>query len=354
MNKQCKGFKTDGSRCSRPAKKNQYCWQHQKSKNQQTPIVNQGQTTTSTSQSTNKPVWTVKPVQTPKPIYFKVANFNVLNHLHLNKFTKFSESVDQSIDRYLYAITLLLDYVDQYQISAVGLSEVTDEFHDAFVAYMKNEITAGNVTLFYEGQSLMTVFFDNRNLRLQKISQVDVEYHPHRDRLQIFNLSIQKSGQSKKLTFINIHGYGLPEIREKYLYNTLLYINQLRTSGVIHNQLICCGDFNSDLDQVNVVAQRMFNDTGTTDFHVYQNFFSTSYHRYILTSNGEFEEKPKALWYSKMDQLLYTDPLTVLAFERVPHDFTTSEHPYKWVNGYQEMGQWPSDHTLNIYQFVWS
>jgi hypothetical protein len=296
----------------------------------------------------------ISPIQIEEEGFnFTIANFNVLNHLHLNKFTKFTESTQESIDRYNYSINILLDYVYQYQIIAVALSEVTDEYYFAFTQLMNAQIEDESVLVFYGGSSLMTVFFNHEKLNIYDIEPVDVEYNTERDRLQIFNLIVEEDTKSKEFTFISIHGYGLPEIREKYLYNTLAYIDQLRKGNLIRTDFLCCGDFNSDLDQVTFVVNKIIKEKGMNDLHVYKNFSATSYHRYILTPSGQFKEKPKALWYSKMDQLLYTDNLTVNSLEIVPHDFTHSEHPYIIVDGQQEHGPWPSDHTLNIYDLNW-
>ena len=37
-------------------------------------------------------------------IPLSVANFNVLNHSHLNKYTLFQENIEMSIQRYIYII----------------------------------------------------------------------------------------------------------------------------------------------------------------------------------------------------------------------------------------------------------
>lgn len=328
----CQCLKTNGSRCTRSVKLNSlYCWQHQNCQ------VIKGEKVKQKGGS-------------PPKISFPIANFNVCNHLHLNKFTKFTESEEATLNRYIYSIHTLLNFVNFYQIKAVSLSEVTNEYYDAFQSLLKSDIKKGDIKLTYEGKSLMTVFFG-----VDKVEQVPVAYHPERDRLQIFNLSIQSDDKNFYLTYINIHGYGLPEIREKYLNNNLLYINELRKAKLIFNEFVLCGDFNSDYDQVDKVLKQAqvdkhFAKLNFYDVNLYRDFRSTSYHRYILTSEGQFEDKPKAIWYSKMDHLLYTNALEVSNLLIFPTDFTKYEHPYQMVKGVQKLGVWPSDHTLNIYQ----
>jgi hypothetical protein len=323
----CQGQTANGKQCTRKTTPlSNYCWQHQN--NQQ-----------------------IKQMHHVNDIKFNIANFNVLNHLHLNKYTKFQESDQNSLDRYLLSIKILLEYVNKYQIVAVSLSEVTDEYYDAFVAIIDKQIALGHIFVFYERQSVMTVFFKHLNITIKKIERVITKYHPERDRIQVFNLTLkmQNQSKSKNITYINIHGYGLPDIREKYLYNTIIYLDQMRKNQLIYNDLLCCGDFNTDIDLIFQVIGKAKMNGDLNDLSVYRDFQSTSYHRYILGPNGKFTEKPKMLWYSKMDQLLYTDQFKILSFIRIPDDFTDQTRPYIMLNGKQLMSSWPSDHTLNIY-----
>ena len=304
------------------------------------------------------------PPQTqPKKIYQKgqyiqiplaVANFNVLNHLHLNKYTKFQENIDISIERYIYSIKIVLNYVNMFQIFAVSLSEVTLEYYTAFNSLLKSAIRKGNIKVFYDGKSLMTIFFKNPRIQVIKAEQVSMERDPQRDRLQIFNLQLLFQNKYYPLTYINIHGYGLPEIREKYLYNTFILIDELRHDQLINNDLLCTGDFNSDWDQVFKVLENVKNENYLIDVSLFENFQPTSYHRYILDEHGQFNDKPSQLWYSKLDHLLFSQRFQVVNLSIVPNNFTYYEHPYQIIDDIQYTGQWPSDHTLNIYNLFWS
>lgn len=288
------------------------------------------------------------------PLKLTIANFNVCNHLHLNKFTKFKESEEASINRYIYSIMTLINHVNYNKISAVSLSEVTPEYYGAFLSLLDVSIQLGFVKVFYSRKSLMTVFFDQPNLIVQDVKEIDLEYDPERDRLQVFNLMLKKGNKTHRLTYINIHGYGLPEIREKYLQNTMIFIDELRLNKIIENDFLCVGDFNSEWDQVNIVLENIKNQNYLLDLSLHKDWRATSYHRYILDEKGQFTEKPKSLWYAKMDHLLFTGSFKVENLIIVPYDFTSSEHPYKIVKGFQVPSQWPSDHTLNIYNLSWS
>ena len=286
-------------------------------------------------------------------IPLSVANFNVLNHLHLNKFTLFQENINTSIQRYIYSIDILLNQVNMYQIFAVSLSEVTPEYYTAFNSLLDFAIQSQDIKVFYDGKSLMTVFFNQPLIRVVRAEQVEIERDPERDRLQIFNLQLLFQNKYYPLTYINIHGYGLPDIREKYLYNTFVLIDQLRQEGSINNDLLCTGDFNSDWDQVFKILENVKNENYLIDVSLLENFEPTSYHRYILDEQGQFNDKPVQLWYSKLDHLLFTKRFQIVNLLIFPDNFTSSEHPYQISGSIQYTGSWPSDHTLNIYNLIW-
>ena len=276
-----------------------------------------------------------------------------MDHNHLNKYSKFRETIEETYHRYDTSIKMLFDIIFSGRISVVGLSEVTNEYFVELELFIEDEVAPNVVTCIREG-GLVTLFI-NHDATISEIMEIDVDVKRERDRLQIFNFTVDQFGQSRNMSFINIHGYGLPKIREEYLSNTLSYINTLMVSGSIHSTFICCGDFNSDLDLTLRVAAKIESTLGL-QLNVHKNYLPTSYHRYIWSEPDVFTSKPEREWYTKMDQLLYTRDLAVYADQIEPVFFSKTSHPYvfKWDGKFGDIqvpSGWPSDHTFNIYYF---
>jgi mRNA deadenylase 3'-5' endonuclease subunit Ccr4 len=273
-------------------------------------------------------------------IQISLGSFNVMSHVHLNRFSNLKESSADTRARYIDAISIILRTVSDYNLNIVCLSEVTDEFYKLFENTMDESISEGLVTIFYDRNSLMTIFFGITPHRVNDLYQ-----DKQRDRIQVFNVTLDNS----QFTIVNIHGYGDPKIREVYFFNTLKYLNELSEAKLIKNKCIVVGDFNTESD----VVSHVLNDATKnkqTKLKLLKYYNPTSYHKYILGDDKVFYVKHPSLRYTRVDHLLYT-PQTVKMSQYLsfPHNFTESERPYKIVNKKQVLGDWPSDHTFDIY-----
>jgi hypothetical protein len=270
-----------------------------------------------------------------------IGNFNVANHLHLQKYGGFIHDKENFRERYITGIRDMFEVVDRYKISIMFLSEVTSEYYEIYTSMISLD---KNLQTFFDPISgLMTIFFcfQENHFFIEKIAQKFPFFENNVDRLQIFNVSGKDSkGDAKEFTVCNIHGYGDPLVRGKYLRNTFSFINGL---AEISKNIIVCGDFNSDLETMihNVPV----------NFKVFEDYRVTSYHRYILEKNGEFKEKSEEDWFTKMDQLVSTPQF--IDFETLhifPPDFGDDMeigYPYAQITDYSHI--WHSDHALMIY-----
>jgi hypothetical protein len=264
----------------------------------------------------------------------RVANFNIANHNHVINFANCPADNEEYPNRYIRSIEIIIDMVNTHGISIVFLSEVTQEFFDMW----NNNVGGNEVYTFIDiKKGLMTIFFNTPTLILDSIKEFQVEKSGNRDRLQIFNVI---ANNSLFFTTINIHGFGDPNVRQRYLISDLEYITQLIKLKTINSSLLLCGDFNSSSDQI-IKAISNYN----TYFYI-EGDQPTSFHNKIKVGDV-FIDKPKDQWYTKMDHLIFTSNFI---FENAsypyPEDFSYYQHPY---DCYTENNGWPSDHTFNMY-----
>ena len=276
-----------------------------------------------------------------------IGNFNIANHLHVQKYGGFVHDKENFIDRYTTGIQEMFELVDSHNISIMFLSEVTQEYYEIYIV-----MTGGDnkylKTFFDLASGLMTIFFcyQENHFFINSITKV-FTYTPNDvDRLQIFNVFGKDTEENeKKFTVCNVHGYGDPRVRDEYLKNTFTLLNKLMSERIISNNIITCGDFNSDL-------VKMLRNT-PANFKVYEDYRPTSYHRYILERDGKFKEKPEDEWFSKMDQLANTSFINFNSLKIFPSDFGDSiqiGYPYALQSDSKNI--WHSDHALLIYSGI--
>lgn len=285
-----------------------------------------------------------------------ILTWNVANHNHLGTYSPDCMPVEKNIQnvlyRYEHSVNILLFYIRTYRVNIIFLSEVTREYYQLLSSMSSND--PGLLKIFFdEKKGLSTLFFYHTGmfLNIKGIDEVQQPNPKTMDRFTLFNVTalVQLISNVVEIKFmvVNVHGWGDPLTREKYLVTDLKYLNTLPLDKII------CGDFNSTLSQI-VKASNMNNkiEPAPPGFpsHVTQKYFvfidyrPTSYHKYV--KEGEkFVAKTSDI-YTKTDHLLYTNSFSVQSLDVFPENFLEYEYPF---NCFKENNGWPSDHTMLIY-----
>lgn len=264
-----------------------------------------------------------------------ILSWNVADHNHIQKFSpnciKYPEKF---LERYQHSVNILMYYSSTQKVNIAFLSEVSQEYYEIFTEIIKNDAIIYNH--YYDNiKKLLTIFFICENLEILSITPIEITDRKI-DRMQIFQVEVRSEIYGNiKFDAINIHGWGDPSTRYNYLKKDLEYLSTR------NSQQIICGDFNSTLSQVSTSSKENKN----LQYFTFIDYRPTSYHKYILSGNN-FIEKEEI--YSKMDHLIITNIFSFSSLLIFPEDFTEYEYPYTCFP--EENNEWPSDHTLLIYQ----
>ena len=291
--------------------------------------------------------------------HVNIANFNVADHNHVVNFGRCEPDGKQYIDRYTKGMIDMTSIVNHFMVNIVFLSEVTPEYKNLLFGAIgsleyENDDNKYIKAFYDEKKHLATLFFRKYAGNSLKINDVvePVIIEPIKrskeevDRLQFFNVNSTLSDNSEKLfTVINIHGYGDPVTRSKFLNNDFLFIQRLIESKTIHPDIILCGDFNSTLIDI---------DNALNDKNMLVSFKDdkpTSFHRLVMdVKNGQFFEKPRKDWFTKMDHIVYSQ--NFIGFSNlytIPEHFGYDQNVGYPYDCYQNNDGWSSDHALCVY-----